>query len=298
MTKHKITLTLALLGSTIVSYAAEGSLVDQAMNWAFNNVLIVLAMFLIALVGILLWGAMENVVTYQQNEYLKSQGLEPKKLTTAPGEDFLTRWYRKAWSLVPMDKEQSIDLGHDYDGIRELDNSLPPWWLYLFYGTLAFAAVYLYVYHFSDMGKSSKQEYEYAMRQAELQQRQYLAAQANSVDESNVTLLTAAGDLDAGKSIFLASCSACHGNEGQGGVGPNLTDDYWLHGGTVADVFKTIKYGVPEKGMISWKAQLKPVAMQQVSSYIMTLVGTEPAGAKEPQGQLVARSSELSANME
>ena len=193
---------------------------------------------------------------------------------------------KKATNAVPVEKENTIILDHNYDGIKELDNHLPPWWMALFYGSIAFGAIYLVVYHLVDAAPLPAEEYAMEMRSAEqaLEQRQRLLA--NSIDENNIELVTDEAVLASGKQIFDEKCAVCHANDGGGNIGPNLTDDYWLHGGTVKDVFSTVKYGVPAKGMISWKSQLPPPAMRDVSCYIMTLVGTTPAKPKEPQGNL------------
>jgi cytochrome c oxidase cbb3-type subunit 3 len=185
---------------------------------------------------------------------------------------------------VPIDKEDEIDLGHNYDGIRELDNRMPPWWLAMFYVTIAWSVVYLFYFHVLGKGALQLDEYKAEMEIAELQREEYLKKAADKVNESTVTALIADADLAKGKQIYTANCVACHGGAGEGGVGPNLTDNYWLHGGGIKNVFKVIKYGVIEKGMISWQTQLKPSEMQQVSSYILTLQGTNPANGKEPQG--------------
>jgi cytochrome c oxidase cbb3-type subunit 3 len=129
-------------------------------------------------------------------------------------------------------------------------------------------------------------EYDNEVRKTEAMKKAYLEKVGNSIDESNVTLLADASALDAGKQEFITKCKACHGENGEGGVGPNLTDNYWIHGGSISDVYKTIKYGVPAKGMIAWESSLNPIKMQQVASFIMTLNGTNPAGGKAPQGVL------------
>jgi cytochrome c oxidase cbb3-type subunit 3 len=109
------------------------------------------------------------------------------------------------------------------------------------------------------------------------------------IDENSVELSLDAGDIASGKEIFITKCAACHGQQGEGGVGPNFADKYWIHGGDINSLFKTIKYGVPSKGMISWQSQLSPKEMQQVSSFIITLEGTNPPNQKEPQGELYDR---------
>ncbi|MCM5529517.1 cbb3-type cytochrome c oxidase N-terminal domain-containing protein [Parasegetibacter sp. NRK P23] len=195
-------------------------------------------------------------------------------------------WFEKWNGFVSKEKEASIDLGHDYDGIRELDNRLPPWWLYGFYLTIIFGVIYLWRFHVSETAPSSAEEFRIAMENAEREQEEYLKKAANRVDESNVEMISDAAQLTAGKNVFIASCVACHGKAGEGGVGPNLTDAYWLHGGSVKDIFKTIKYGVPEKGMKAWKDDFSPSQIAQLASYIRTLKGTNPAGAKEKQGDL------------
>ncbi|MEZ4756233.1 MAG: cbb3-type cytochrome c oxidase N-terminal domain-containing protein [Flavobacteriales bacterium] len=193
----------------------------------------------------------------------------------------------KLTRTVKVEKEQDILMHHEYDGIRELDNVLPPWWLWLFYGTIVWSVVYIFNVHISGTWLNQADEYVQEMAQAKADVEAYLAKAAASVDENTVTMMTDAGALAAGKNTFLTYCKACHGENGEGNaVGPNLTDAYWLHGGGIKNVFTTIKYGVVEKGMQSWKKDLKPAEMQQVASYILSLQGSNPANAKAPQGDL------------
>ncbi len=187
---------------------------------------------------------------------------------------------------VPVEEEEDILTDHDYDGIQELDNNLPPWWILGFYITIGCAVLYIGYYEFYLGGNISQQEYRAEVVAAEEAKEAYLATLGNSIDESNVEYITDASALAEGKSIYDANCVACHGGGGEGGVGPNLTDQYWLHGGGITDVFKTIKYGVPAKGMIPWEDQLTPPQMQQVASYVLTLKGTNPPNPKEPQGEI------------
>lgn len=192
-------------------------------------------------------------------------------------------------AAVPIEQESSVEMDHEYDGIRELDNRLPPWWLWGFYFTIAFGIVYLINYHISGSSPLQTEEYMAEMEAAAEAKAAFVATQSNVVDESNVELLTDAGALGNGQKTFKLYCAPCHGENGgsmPGGVGPNLTDDYWIHGGSVTDIFKTIKYGVPAKGMVSWEAQLSPSKIQEVASYIKSIYGTNPENAKEPQGDL------------
>lgn len=198
-------------------------------------------------------------------------------------------WWDRFNSLRPVSQEADIDLGHEYDGIRELDNRLPPWWLYGFYACIIFAGIYLWRFHISHTGPSSKQEYENSVARAEADIQEYLKQKGESVDENTVTLLTDAADLDAGKGIFMKSCVTCHKATGAGDVGPNLTDDYWLHGNKIGDLFKTIRYGF--NAMPQWQNQYSNKQIAQVASYVKSLHGTNPPGAKAPQGTLMVEEA-------
>jgi cytochrome c oxidase cbb3-type subunit III len=212
---------------------------------------------------------------------------EEVAVVRASEPDFADTILSKLTKRVEPEKEKDILMHHEYDGIRELDNVLPPWWLWLFYGTIIWGAVYVVNVHVIKVWPDQETEYAEEMAQAEVDIAAYLALQAAAVDENTVVMLTDASALGSGKAIFDEFCKACHGAAGEGNaVGPNLTDAYWIHGGSINDVFRTVKYGVAEKGMQSWKGELNPQQMQAVSSYILSLQGTNPPNAKEPQGEL------------
>ena len=192
-------------------------------------------------------------------------------------------WWNRLNKLKPIEQEADIDLGHDYDGIRELDNRLPPWWIYGFYLTIIVAGIYLWRYHISHTAPLSKEEYEIAVQKADQKTKEYLKLKGESVDENTVTMLSG-NDIVEGKRIFQASCIACHNEGGGGNVGPNLTDDYWLHGGDIKSVFKTIKYGF--NAMPTWQNAYSNKQIAQLSSYVKSLKGTNPPNAKAPQGEL------------
>jgi cytochrome c oxidase cbb3-type subunit 3 len=196
------------------------------------------------------------------------------------------KFLEKLNASVPMEQEKDVMLDHDYDGIRELDNNLPPWWKYGFYITIVFACIYLWRFHVSGSGKLQQAEYEGQLAAAEVEIAAYKEKVGNLVDESNVIALTDIPAIDNGKSLFTANCAACHGQLGEGGVGPNLTDNYWLHGGGVKNIFKTIKYGWPQKGMKAWEKDFGAKQIQEISSFILTLKGSNPPNAKEKQGEL------------
>jgi cytochrome c oxidase cbb3-type subunit III len=184
---------------------------------------------------------------------------------------------------VSVESESAVLTDHEYDGIRELDNALPPWWKYGFYFTIVWAVFYLAYYHISN-GPSSSDEYKAQLQEGVRQIEEYRAKAKNLVDETNVKVLTEAADIAAGKSAFVQYCAVCHSQDGGGIVGPNLTDKYWIHGGDIKDIFKTLKYGVQGKGMKSWQQELSPLMMAQVSSYVKSLQGTTPTAPKAPEG--------------
>jgi cytochrome c oxidase cbb3-type subunit 3 len=184
-------------------------------------------------------------------------------------------------SFVGEHKDVLIE-DHSYDGIHEFDNDLPPWWKYSFYASIVFAFAYMLHFHVFETGKLQTDEYKVEMEQAAL-------LSANEVSDPNAKtdfkVLTEAPAIESGKTIFAQNCAACHGKAGEGIVGPNLTDEYWLHGGDVNDIFKTIKFGVTSKGMVAWDKKLSKDQTLQVASYILSLQGTKPANAKAAQGE-------------
>jgi cytochrome c oxidase cbb3-type subunit 3 len=187
---------------------------------------------------------------------------------------------------VPVEKERDILFDHGYDGIHELDNDLPPWWKYGFYLTIVWAFGYLVYFHVTDSGALSLQEYKNEIAEADAALKARMLKNADMVNSETVIALTDADAISAGQGIYIQNCVACHGQKGEGSVGPNLTDEYWIHGGGIKNVFKTVQNGVPAKGMISWKSQLSPKQIQQVSSFILTFQGTKPDNGKAPQGDI------------
>lgn len=229
------------------------------------------------------WVILSLMRTMLRLELLR-KGIDPKSRSIAAWWD---RVWQKANYRVAIEEEESILMDHNYDGIRELDNHLPPWWKGLFYLSILFAFGYLIVYHVSGSAPLSAEEYAIAMEQAEDARLARLASQPEAqIDEANVEAVTEAALLAEGKTIFARNCAQCHKDLGQGGIGPNLTDAYWLHGGTMPDIYRTIKVGVQEKGMVPWEGVLSPGQIQNVASYILSLQGSNPPNAKAPQGEL------------
>lgn len=218
---------------------------------------------------------------------------QKRKLAEADALDFKdSKFYKKVRTFFikakPIEEEGTIMMNHDYDGIKELDNDLPPWWVYLFYATVFFGVIYLVRFHiYGDYNQ--KEEFEQEMAEARLAVEEYKKTAKDLIDARTVTLLTDAGDLAQGKAIFETNCVACHRADGGGSIGPNLTDDYWILGGGIKNVFHTITEGGRDgKGMVAWKGTLKPSEIQMVASYVLSLHGTNPVDPKAPDGDLWA----------
>lgn len=264
-----------------IAMAYSSGQVDTFGDWAGENML---PLTLIVAVCAVLFGALASVFSL-----INAQN---NRIAVAEGRIIESTWTRLYHQYVykptPMTQERDIMLDHDYDGIRELDNSMPPWWLYSFYAAIAFSVVYMGIFVSSDTALRQIPEYKAEMAAAQIAVEEYLATQADLVDETNAELLTDAAALARGEETYTTYCVACHAADGGGGVGPNLTDNYWIHGdGTIRPIFTTVKHGVPEKGMIAWKAQLSASQIHEVSSFVATLQGNTPAAPKEPQGDLI-----------
>ncbi len=198
--------------------------------------------------------------------------------------------------LLTGSTERVTEFDHDFDGIRELDNRIPPWFSTLFAVTVLFAAVYLLNFHVFGSSKLMIEEYRDEVAAAEIQRRVMLAAEG-TIDENTLVALLDAEALSRGGNEFTKYCVSCHGNRGEGLVGPNLTDRYWIHGAGVRNVYATIKNGVPAKGMISWQLVFTPKQIQEIASYVLTLQGTNPPNAKKPEGQLVVAADSSAARL-
>lgn len=277
-----------LLGVPVL--IAQGTTYAQPAFWddTFGIMLIAGAAIVVVAAFVTILRMFYSLMNLQEMQYLKDAGMDVKEIQKKmKAEKPSTKVLKSLTKAVPLSKEKDILLDHDYDGIGELDNPLPPWWVALFWITIIFAVVYWGYYHAFDKGPGQEEMYATEMEAAEAAVANYLNEQGEVVDENSVVTLTDASALARGKEIYESKCVACHLSDGGGNnIGPNLTDNYWIHGGSIQDIFSTIKYGVVEKGMLAWETQLGPADMQKVASYVKSLVGTTPANPKAPQGEL------------
>ncbi|MEX0997446.1 MAG: cbb3-type cytochrome c oxidase N-terminal domain-containing protein [Flavobacteriaceae bacterium] len=259
-------------------------------QWAIVETPILLAVWFVI---ILFMVAIEvSVASIQQMlfETLNEEAKERYLAKEAESKNTGTKWLNKTYRLLVGEKkarsEEEIIIDHDYDGIRELDNNLPTWWVYGFYATIIFAAVYLVRFHVFD-GVTQDEEYRIEVATAQVEIEEYRKTAKGLVDASTVVMLTDEADLSSGKNVFDSNCAVCHRADGGGGIGPNLTDKHWILGGSLSNIYEVISEGGrPGKGMISWKNDLKPLQIAQVSSYVMTMQNTNPPDGKEAEGEL------------
>lgn len=282
----------AYLRVLVIFFAVFGAMeyfIDSGEKPAFIKfpmVSLFLFVFLFLLIAIEITISAVDAITY---ELLTEE--QKAKLAEVSSVGFKeSQWFKnlmtKLTKTVPIENEGQLLLDHDYDGIKELDNNLPPWWVYLFYGCILFAAVYLV--RFEIMGADNQEmELKKEMAQAQIDIAEYKKTAPDLMDEKTVTLLTGAADLEAGKAIFTTNCVACHRADAGGQIGPNLTDEYWILGGGIKNIFHTLVNGGRDgKGMISWKGTLKPKEMQEVASYVLSLKGSNPKDPKAPEGEI------------
>jgi len=267
--------------------AAESGITAHMTNTTFFVISLVLLIELFVI--IFLVRNITHILGLEQRT--EAEESADSSLMTSMNASLATMW-TKLNAFKSKEKEKELLKDHEYDGIRELDNDLPPWWLYGFYITILFSVVYMWRYHVSQTAPLQEEELEISIAKAEEKLRAYRASAASLVDESSVTVIEDYDFLEKGRLVYMSNCVACHGTMGEGGVGPNLTDEFWIHGGSIKDIFKVVKYGVVEKGMTPWKDLLSPTQIAQVSNYVLTLEGTNPPNAKEPQGEKYEKQEE------
>ncbi len=270
-----LTVTFIALAKSFMVYENPLDIYENPLVW-------------LALIGFILVVALKeivnNIAITKVREFQNEKDgivLEVSEATNAWLQKLIKSWTK----VKPIEQEQEIILDHNYDGIRELDNSLPPWWVYMFYATIVFAVVYLIRFEVLD-GDNQVAEYENAVAEARMEIDTYKSTAKDLITAENVTLLTESKDLKRGKAVFNLNCASCHLSDGGGAIGPNLTDEFWFLGGGVKNVFITISNGGRDgKGMIAWNKTLKAADIAKVSSYVISLQGTTPTKAKLAQGE-------------
>ena len=273
------------IGFALMEYCIDSG--DKPAFIKYPMVSVFLFVFLFILIAIEITLNAVNRVMYQL--------LTPEEKAKLDYEDSLSlqesTWFKdlmhKLTKTEPIEKEGELLLHHDYDGIKELDNNLPPWWVYLFYITIIFGVVYLARYEIFG-ADNQEMELKKEMAQAKIDVEEYLKTAPDLMDEKTVVLLTDKESLEAGKEIFTTNCAACHRADGGGQIGPNLTDSHWILGGGIKEIFHTITNGGRDgKGMVSWKTNgMKPKEIQKVASYILSLQGSNPKEPKAPEGEI------------
>lgn len=202
-------------------------------------------------------------------------------------KSFWAKFLKAATKANDLEREDEVLLDHNYDGIRELDNELPPWWLWGFYITIAISILYyILIYVLGMYGQEDEYQAELVAHTEKV--AKYKADHPELFKTENLVAFTDAENLAKGKELFATkTCTACHLADGGGSIGPNLTDDYWILGGGFQNVFNTItKGGRPGKGMVSWEKSISQEERQQLASFVLSLRGTKPAKPKDPQGDL------------
>lgn len=259
---------------------------DRPAFIKFPMVSVFLFVFLFLLIAIeITLKAIDNVTYHLLSEEQKAKLNEVNNLSFKDNEWFKTLM-QSITKSEPLENEGQLLLEHDYDGIKELDNNLPPWWVYLFYAGIIFGVVYMVRYEI--LGADNQEtELKKELAQAKIEVAEYMKTAPDMMDEKTVTLLTDPADLATGKEIFTTNCAACHRADAGGQIGPNLTDEQWILGGGIKNIFHTLVNGGRDgKGMIAWKGTLKPKEMQKVASYIISLKSSNPADPKAPEGEI------------
>jgi len=273
----KVKSLLAIIGFTTLSNSAfaGGGAVKEAAGFGLSDVI---ALAVINLILVLVFFYFKNVFDTLAEELI------PAKERKESNPWF--KFNKTMTDAVDIEDEASILMDHEYDGIRELDNNLPPWWLWGFYCTIVFAILYLGNYHIWKSGDLQVVEYEKNMIYEDAIVAKTMADMNLTVDENTVTLLVENLDLEKGKSLYADNCIICHGAEGQGGIGPNFTDNAWMYGNKIEEVFETIKYGA-QNGMKAWIDDFTGQEIQQISSYLISIQGTNHPSGKAPQGDVL-----------
>lgn len=256
-----------------------------------NNSFLSQEMFIYITFGLVLIVAiLVLVVAFYVLQVLKTFLQKERTAAQIEADNAQPSWLAGLWlkwnALKPMEEEKTLLLDHDFDGIQELDNHLPPWWTGLFYLCIVYAVVYMFVFHVFKTSPLQEEEYAIEMAEAAAARQENQVDEVFDFDENTVTVAELPEELAEGLKFFDQNCAVCHKSDGGGLAGPNLTDEYWRNGGSITDVYKVIKNGVPNTAMIAWESRFNPSQLRNLSSYVLTLQGTNPPGALPPDGEL------------
>lgn len=254
-------------------------------NFLSQEMFIYITFGLVLIVAILVL-----VVAFYVLQVLKTFLQKEKTEAEIAVEKAQPSWFSTMWlkwnALKPLEEEQTLLLDHDYDGIQELDNHLPPWWKGLFYLCILYAVVYMMIFHVFKTAPLQEEEYAIEMAEAAAARKEKQVDVVYDFDETSVTVTELPEDLAIGLKFYSQNCAVCHKADGGGLAGPNLTDEYWRNGGGIKDVYQVIKNGVPSTAMIAWESRFKPDQIRSLASYVLSLQGTNPPGALPADGEL------------
>ncbi len=261
----------ALLTAQNATQAAPSSFDGfNFLRW-FLLVIILMEVFVLAFFG---------KVLFKQFAVFEGEATEKSE-----AKSWLMGWWNKINNFGSQEEEARIDTGHNYDGIRELDNNIPPWFTAAFVLCVLFAIIYMYQYHIVSVLPLSAEEYKIEVEEAEIAHQQYLKTAGSQIDENTLALSTEKSDIEEGKKLYAANCAVCHLADGGGLTGPNLTDNTWILGCADKDIYKTIKYGGSKgAGMQAWGSNFSDNQIVQIASFVKSLQGTKPATPKAAQG--------------
>ena len=281
----RVPLLFAIVFAALEYFIDSG---DKPAFIKFPMVSLFLIVFLFLLIAIeVVVSAVDKVTYHLLTEEQKKQLAEAQSVSFIES-NFYQGIVQKLTRTKDIEEENDVMLDHDYDGIKELDNVLPPWWVGLFWAGIIFAIVYMVRFHVVG-DYTQEEEFLTEMSEKDKEVEEYLKTAPDQMDMDKVILLTDAAALAEGKKIYEANCIACHRPDAGGAIGPNLTDDHWILGGGIKNVFNTLmEGGRPGKGMIAWKDQIKPTDLQKLASYVLSLQGSNPTDPKatEPEAKL------------
>jgi cytochrome c oxidase cbb3-type subunit 3 len=274
--KKETTVLFLIVTSSVFAQTTEAVSTFSKFNFTSWILILVIIIEILALV-LLSYYTFKFSKGYRPSE-------EKEAIEVEETENALLRWWKKSNNFGAIEEEAKIDTGHSYDGIRELDNITPPWFQFSFYFTIVLAVIYLWYYHVLGTGNVMKEELQAEIEKADKAHLEFLKYQ-KGLDEETIAFSDIASEIEEGEKMYLANCASCHAADGGGGTGPNLTDAFWIHGGSPKDVYRSIKYGWKEKGMIPWKDVYNDQKILQLASFVNTLQGKTPVNPKIAEGE-------------